>query len=274
MWPSPALDSQSSVSSDDEQMNSSSWEPSGSEPEPEPESESEAVPVPKPKSVQIRPLFTAEEERDMVTWLTRCAAQGLAISRAQFIEEVQRIVLLEQRGVQSEKGVSDWLAAFESRFSDELRACRHGPLLTAGAAPVRSPTAWYRSVSAALAAHHPTVDFADPERVFCLGEVNLRLDVASRVTSSALMTYLVKSLEPYLASRAVARPVLLYVDGLRHRCGMTLSQFCDDEQIVLVGLPPAGQPTGCSSVSLSRLVSGIRQATRRACKETIAQAFT
>ena len=45
-----------------------------------------------------RPLFAAAEERDMVTWMVRCAALGLVITREMFLEEVQRIVQLEQRG--------------------------------------------------------------------------------------------------------------------------------------------------------------------------------
>ena len=44
-----------------------------------------------------RPLFAAAEERDMVTWIAHCAALGLVITREMFMEEVQRIVQLEQR---------------------------------------------------------------------------------------------------------------------------------------------------------------------------------
>ena len=45
----------------------------------------------------VRPLFVSAEERDMVVWMTRCAALGLVITREMFLEEVQRIVKLEQR---------------------------------------------------------------------------------------------------------------------------------------------------------------------------------
>ena len=129
---------------------------------------------------------------------------------------------------------------------------------------------------------------------------------SGRVTPTALIQYMVKSLEPYLTAGGVSRPILIYVDGLRHHCSMTLTQFCDDEGIILVGLPPGGQarnplqqavtsllaanfdrlvaetrlgrrragPSGGMTISLKYLLAGIRQACRRVCKQTVAQAFT
>ena len=117
---------------------------------------------------------------------------------------------------------------------------------------------------------------------------------------------MVKCLEPHLSAGRVARPVLIYVDGLHHHCSMTLTQFCDDEGIVMVGLPPGGQARnplrqavtsliaanfdrlvtetrlgrrktgadGSFTLSLKYLLAGIRQACRRVCEETVAQAFT
>ena len=74
------------------------------------------------------------------------------------------------------------------RWISEFR-CRHGAELdptvllpereAAGLAARRSPQAWYRSVSAALAERRPPVGrgaFSDPARVLYLGEANLRLE--------------------------------------------------------------------------------------------------
>ena len=132
------------------------------------------------------------------------------------------------------------------------------------------------------------------------------LCLPGHVTPTTLVQYMVKSLEPHLTASSVPRPVLIYVNGLRHHCSLTLTQFCDDEGIILVGLPPGGQarnplfqsvtsllaanferlaaetrlgrrrvgPGGALTLSLRHLLAGINQACRRVCKETVAQAFT
>ncbi|XP_043212487.1 uncharacterized protein LOC122376646 [Amphibalanus amphitrite] len=320
-----------------------------------------------------RPLFAAAEERDMVAWISHCAALGLVITLEMFLVEVRRIVQLEQRESKSAQAMDQWVSEFRSRHSAKLGPLSLLPALAAAERCAgRPPRQWYRSVNSVLSERLHSADvghpFSDPQRVLYLGEVNLCLarrtasvvalrqvsqttektvdgnvayvqalsasgelappmmvlppmvvddlpegdpcfrhtDPTGCVTPTALIQYLVKSLEPYLSATKVHRPVLLYVDGLNHHGSMTLTQFCDDEGIIMVGLPPSGQArnplrqavtsllaanfdrlvaearlgrrknsdSGQLSLSLKCLLAGIRQASRRVCKETVAQAFT